>query len=150
MTPAQLRQQHLHVPGIAVAERDHGSAGEPRAGPQAGMGQLVDEDEIVGADQRRDDAEIGEVAGAEHASGLGVLPARQPRFQRGEQGMVAGHKAGGAGADAIDAQRLDRRVLDRRMMGQVEIVVAAERQQPAAVAQRPDSGHTGGVDERTA
>ncbi len=64
--------------------------------------------------------------------------------------MIAGDQPRGAGADPVDAQRLDRRLLDGGMVGQVEIVVAAERQQPAAVTQHPDSGHPGGVDERAA
>ena len=50
------------------------------------------------ADQRRDDAGIGEIAGAEHAGRLGSLQPRQPRFELGEQRMVAGDQARGAGA----------------------------------------------------
>jgi hypothetical protein len=64
--------------------------------------------------------------------------------------MIAGHEAGGAGADTIDAQRLDGRLLDGWVMGQVEVIVAAKRQQPAAVAQQPNCRHPGSVDERTA
>ncbi len=54
-------------------------------------------------DQHRDDAGVGEIAGAEHAGGLGALPARQPGFEFGVERMVAGHQPRGAGADAVDA-----------------------------------------------
>src|SRR5215213_6166986 len=50
--------------------------------------------------------------------------------------MIAGYETGGTRTDAIDPQRLDGGVLDRGMMGQVEVVVARERQQPATVARR--------------
>ena len=133
-----------------MAERDHGGARQPRAGPQAGMGELVHEHEIVGADQRRDDADIGQIAGAEHAGGFGLLQAGEPRLELGEQRMIAGDQPRGAAADPVALQRRDRGRLDGRMLRQVEIIVAGERKQAAAVAQRPDSVQTGGLDERAA
>ena len=54
VTTAQLRQQHLDMPHIRVAKRDDGGAREPRARPEAGMGQVVDEDEIGGAGRARE------------------------------------------------------------------------------------------------
>ena len=86
---------------VVVAERQHGGARQPRAGPQAGMRQLVDQHQVVAADQRRNDAGIGEIAGAEHAGRLGALEPGEPRFELGEQRMIAGHEPRGAGADAI-------------------------------------------------
>ncbi len=82
-----------------------GRAGEPRAGPQAGMGELVDQHEIAAADQRRHDAGIGEIAGAEHAGRRGTLEPRQPRLQRVVERMVPGDEPRGAGADAIFRDR---------------------------------------------
>ncbi len=114
------------------------------------MRQLVDQHEVALPDKGGDDAEIGEVPRAEDAGGLGVLPAGQPRLELGEERMVAGDEAGGAGADPIGLQRLDRRLLDRGVVAQVEIVIAAEREQPAAIAQGPDAGDPGGIDERPA
>ena len=150
VTPAQLREQQFHVSHVRVAKRHDVGPREPRAGPQTGMGQFVDQDEVASADQRGDDAEIGEVAGAEDAGSLRLLESGEPRLQFAEQGMIAGHQAGGAGADTINAQRLDGRLLHGRMMGQIEVIVAAKRQQAAAVAQQPKPRHPGGVDERTA
>ena len=150
MPLALLGEQRLDVLQVGMAERHHHRAGQPRAGIETGMRELIDQDQVAWAGERRDDAEIGEVARAEDAGRLGLLPARQPRLERGVERMVAGDQAGGAGADAVGAQRLDRRRLDDGMVGQVEVVVAAERQQLAAVAQRPDPGHAGGIDERAA
>ena len=87
MTPAMLRQQRPDMPDIVVAERQHGGARQPRAGPQAGMRQLVDQDQVAAADQRRHDAGIGEIAGAEHAGGFRALEPREPLLQLG---VIAG------------------------------------------------------------
>ena len=81
MTPAQLRQQRPDMPHIRVAERDDGGAREPRPSPEAGMGQVVDEDEITPADKRRNDAEIGEVAGPEDARCLRAFQPREPQLK---------------------------------------------------------------------
>ena len=73
---AVLGQQRLeHAPTSLCRNGSTRRAREPRAGPQAGMRQLVDQHEVVAADQRRDDADIGEIAGAEHAGRLGLLRA---------------------------------------------------------------------------
>src|SRR6516164_4002393 len=76
-----------------MAKRHDGGTGEPRTGPQAGMGQFVDQNEVVGADQRGNDAEIGEIARAEDTGRLHLLEPGEPRFQFAEQGMIAGHEA---------------------------------------------------------
>jgi hypothetical protein len=112
--------------------------------------QLIDQDEIVVAGKRRDDADIGEIARAEHASRFRLLETSEPAFKICIERMVAGHEPRGAGADAIKPQRLDGGFLDRRMMRQVEIVVAGKRQQATAVAQHPDSGHPRRIGQRTA
>ena len=114
------------------------------------MGQLVDEDEITRTNHRRDDAEISEIARTEDARRLGALQPREPRFKLAQQGMIAGHEAGGTGADPVNPQCLDGGVLDRRVMGEVEVVIAGERQQPTTLALQPNSRHAGGIDERTA
>ncbi len=61
------------------------------------------------ADQRRNDAGIGEIAGAEHAGGLGALEPGEPRFELGVERMVAGDQPRGAGADAVARERRDAR-----------------------------------------
>ena len=45
------------------------------------MRQLVHQHQPVAADQHRDDAGIGEIAGAEDDGGFGPFDAREARFQ---------------------------------------------------------------------
>src|SRR5262245_65117872 len=97
MSWPMLRQQGIDMARVVVAKRQDGAAGQPRACPQAGMGKLVDQQQIVAAKQGWNDAGIGQVARAENAGGLGLLQARQPRLKGAEQRMVAGDEAGGAG-----------------------------------------------------
>ena len=81
MTPAQFRQQHLHMPRVRVAERDDGGARKPRPSPEAGVRQFVDEDQITRADKRGNDAEIGEVAGPKNARCLRAFQPREPQLK---------------------------------------------------------------------
>src|SRR5215471_19316705 len=99
---------------------------EACARPQAGVGELVDENEIARANQGGDDAEVGEIARAEHAGSVRPLEPRESRFQLAQQRMVAADEARSAGANSIAAQRRDGRLLDRGMLAQVEVIVAAE------------------------
>jgi hypothetical protein len=139
MVAAVLHQQRLEVLDVAMPERQHGGARKTRAGPQTRMRQLVDQHEVVAADQRRDDPGIGEVARPEHDRRLGALEPGEPALELAEERVIAGDQAGGATADTVALRRLDRGSLDRRMMGQPQIVVAAEREQPPAVAVDPDA-----------
>ena len=114
------------------------------------MRQLVDQHQVGGADQGRDDARIGQIAGAEDAGGLRALHPGEAALQLREQRMIAGDQSRAAAADAIAGERRDRRLLDGRMVGQVEVVVAAERQQAAPVAERPDAVQAVGLDQHAA
>ena len=107
---------------------------QTRAGEKAGMRELIDENEIAVADERRNDAEIGEVAGAEDASRLGGLQLCKPRFEFGKERMIAGDEAGGAGAGAKSAERGNRRLFDFRMARETEIIIAGEGDEPASAA----------------
>ena len=104
---AVLGEQRLDMRHVGMPERQHGRAREPRAGPQAGMRQLVDQHEVVAADQRRNDAAVGEIARAEHAGRLGAFEAGEAAFELAEQRMIAGHQPRGAAADAMALDRLD-------------------------------------------
>ena len=146
-----MRGQKLDCMGrVGVAKRHDGRAGELRAGPQAGMGQFVDDDEIARADQCRDDAGIGKVAGTEHTCRLGALDAGEAAFELRIERMIAGHEARSARADAVARERRDRGLLDGRMVAEVEVVVAAERQQPPPVAHDPKAVETRGLGELAA
>ncbi len=96
------------------------------------------------------DAGIGEIAGAEHDRRLGVLDAGEALFELGIERVVAGDEPRGAGAGAVFRQRRGRRGFDRRMLGEIEVVVAGERQQPPAVALDPDAVFAQGLGQRPA
>ena len=68
-----------------------------------------------------------------------------PQFR--EQRVVAGDQPRGAGAYAVPFDRRDRRRLHGRMLRQIEIVVAGEREQTAPVAPDPDAVFARAVDQ---
>ena len=147
LVPGAMRGHEVRrMRHVGVAKNHDRGAGELRAGPQTSMGQFIDDDEIAAADQRRDDAGIGEVAGAKHASRLRILHPREAALKLGQQRMVTADQPGGARADAVAGERRDRGLLDGRMVGQVEVVVAAKRQQRTPIAQHPKSVEAGGFD----
>ena len=134
VTAAVFREKRLGVRHIAVAIAPQGRAAELGASMDAGVGQFIDQDQIAATGQRRDDADIGEIAGAEDARRVGAFQPRQPALQLVVERVIAGDEAGGAGPDAVALRRLDRRLDDRGMAAKIEIIVAREREQTAAAA----------------
>ena len=124
MARPAIGEQRIEGGEVVVGVGHHRRAREPRARKQAGMGKRVDRHQVVAADQRRNDAGIGEIARSEHAGGFGALEARQPRFELLVERMVAGDEARGPGADAIPVGRLAGRRGERRMSRQAEVIVA--------------------------
>src|SRR5271154_2497039 len=90
------------------------------AGMNTGVRQFIDEDQIVGADQSRNDAGIGEVARTEHTSGRAALEPRQPRFERRIEWMITGNEARSAGADAVTGRRIERGGDHLGMLAEIE------------------------------
>ena len=76
-----LIQKRSDVRHIVVAKGKTLGARQPCSGPEAGMGELVDQDKVVTADQRGRDAAVGEIPGAEYAGRLGALKPCEPGFQ---------------------------------------------------------------------
>src|SRR5208283_1872005 len=101
------------------------------------MREFVDQNQILRARERRDDAAIGEIAGTEHTGGFGPLESCEPRLKLTKQGVIAGDEARSGGAHAIlaDCGRGGR--LECRVMGKVEIIIAGEGKQAAAFARDP-------------
>ncbi len=119
-----VTQEPLGIGEIVMREGRHAGAAQPCAGPEAGMGQRVEQHQIALAHQRRDDPGIGEIAGAEDAGRRRTLQPRQPLLQFAQQRMIAGDEAGGAGARAILFDSRGGRRFHRRVMSEIEIVVA--------------------------
>jgi hypothetical protein len=84
MPPAQLREQGLDVSHVRMPVRDHHRACQSRARPQAGVSQFVDQDEVIGPHQRRNDPKISQIARTKNTGSLGVLQSRQSRFELGK------------------------------------------------------------------
>src|SRR5580658_9815658 len=106
----------------------------------AGVGEFVDQDQIVRADQGWNNAGIGKIPRSEHASRLGAFKPRQSIFQLGIERMIAGHEPRRAGADAVMRGGRDGGGDHLGMLTEIEIIVARERQQTAAIALSPDAG----------
>ena len=98
---AMFGQQFAGMVEVVVAEGHDLAARQLRPGKQAGMRQFVDQDQAVAPDQHRNDAGIGEIAGAEHDGGFGLLERGQAGFQLGVKRVIAGDQARRAGARAI-------------------------------------------------
>src|SRR6516162_11758040 len=103
------------------------------AGMNASMCQLIHEDQIVRVDHSRNDSGIGKIAGTEYARRVAALQSRQPCFKFIVERMIAGNQARRAGTDAISVNGVDGRGDDLGVLAEVQIIVARERQQTAAV-----------------
>jgi len=117
----------------------NGGAAELGAGMDAGMRKFIEQDQIAGPDQCRNDADIGEIARTEHARRVGSFERRQPALELLIERMIAGHEARRPGAGAIPRRRVRGSRNDGRMLTEVEIIVAGKRQQTLAVAFGPNS-----------
>ena len=74
------------------AERLNLSARQLRAGVDACMRKFVQQHQAVVPDQHRNDAGIGEIAGAENASRLDAFEFGKACFQLRVERMIAGHQ----------------------------------------------------------
>ena len=80
--PAALGFQNgICVIHIVVTKDASRRGRKPAAGEDAGVCQLVNEDQIAISRERRNDAEIGQIAGAENARGLGMFQCGKPRLK---------------------------------------------------------------------
>ena len=104
------------------------------------MRELVGEDEIVRPGERGDHADVGEVAGAEQASGFGVFGAGKRLLQQDMFRVIAGDQPGGAGAGAPTPGGLDRGGDYVGMAGEAQRGIAGEREEALTVALHPGWG----------
>ena len=141
---AQGGETVLQVLRVIVREALHPRAGEPGARPQRGMAESVQQHEVARSDQRRDHAEVGRVAAGEHQRRLRRLGPRQGGLQGAGLGRIAGHQARAAGARAVSLQGGVGGGQHTRMVGEVEVVVAGERDhlacRPASTTRPAEAG----------
>src|SRR5690606_3689332 len=69
----------------------------------------------------------------------GALEPREALFEPRIERMVSGDQPRCARADAIGLDCSDCGFLDLRMLAQIEIIVATERQQPPTLAHHPEA-----------
>ena len=83
---------------------------------EAGMGQFVGDDQVVGADQGGNDADIGEIARPEDQGRVGALDSRQACLHRLVERIVAGHQPRRPGPGAETLGGVHGRALERRVL----------------------------------
>ena len=132
---AQKLPQMRHV---IVAKGQHPRARQFRAAQKAGMDQLVQQHEVIGAREGGDDACVCQIARAENAGSLRPLEGGEAALQRPQQGMLARDEPGGAGARPMLIQRPMGGGQHARIMGEAQIVVAGKADELAPRAQHMD------------
>ena len=124
----RIFQQALQVLHVAVAVHRHRRPREPAAVDDAGMVQLVAEDQVVFLHQRGDDSHVGLVSAVEHQRRFGSLETRDAPLQLLVRGHVARDQPGRSRAAAVAVQRLPGGFLQRGMVGEPQVVVGGEVQ----------------------
>ncbi len=119
---------------IQVRVAAQARTGQPRGIEQAGVVELVlHADIVLFAQQRLLHRQVGGEATAEQQGARVTEPVGQFAFQRVVQRVVATDQMRGTGTGAIACGRILQRVDHAELLGQAEVVVAAEPGQPAPV-----------------
>ena len=126
MLASRALEQRGDMRRIVVAKADDLGAAHPRTRPDTGMRQRIHQYQILVADQRRNDADISEIAGAEDAGGFAAFGLRELVFERAVERMIAGDEPRGAGTGAVITDRGDRRLAHGGMLAEIEVIVAGE------------------------
>ena len=119
-------EQLFGVGDVFVAEDLDLGARQPGAVDDAGVVELVGDDEVFFAEDGRDRARVGGEAGLEDDAGFDVLEARDLFFQLHVDLHGAGDGAHRARADAEFLRRFERGFAQLGMGGQAEIIVGGE------------------------
>ena len=131
--PPARSQPPGEVLDVAVAVDEGLGAREAAAVDDAGVVQLVGEDDLAAAGQGGDRAGVGEVAGAEEERRLVALEAGEPLLQLPVRLHVARDQPRGAGAGPPAQRRLGGGLAHLGAIGEAEVVVRAEEEDRAAV-----------------
>jgi len=118
---------------IAVWEYPEVRLRQPRAVDDRGVVELVGDQRIALSDQRRDDAEVGHVAGVEGQRALRAEEVGQLGLERFVQRQVPGDESRSPGRTPDIPRRSCRGLDDLRVVGEIEVVAARKDQNLAAV-----------------
>src|SRR5690606_11608113 len=108
---------------VAMRKAVHGAEREARTIDDAGVIQFVGEEVVVTADERRDDAEVGLVAGAEYERCLLIDELRESFLELLVQIQCAVQEPAAGAATAVLSERLLACLQHLRVMRQSEVVV---------------------------
>ena len=130
---------------VAVAVDEGLGPRQPASVDDAGVVELVAEDDLAALREGGDGAGVGEVSGPEQERRVVALERGQPLLEGAVRVHAAGDQARGAGPGAPPDRRLGGRFAHQRVAGEAEVVVGAEQQDRAAVEQ--DLGPLGALDQ---
>src|SRR5213593_109659 len=119
--------------GVVAPEESEFGAGKPRSVDDRGMDELVQNEDVVLADERGDRAEGRGIAGRKSERGFGGLEFSEGRLQFMMGRQRAAEEPRGAGAGAEVAYRAPRGFLEGGMGGEAQIVVRRKVQERPAV-----------------
>src|ERR1700722_2162463 len=128
-----LLQQLLCVGDVFVAEDLDLRAGEPCAVDDAGVVELVGEDEVVFAKDGADSAGVGCEARLKDDAGLDAFEGCDLFFELDVDAHGAGDSADGAGAYAILFRCCNRSLAQLRMIAEAEVVIGGEADDALAI-----------------
>jgi hypothetical protein len=116
--------QVIHVPVVVDAKC---GAAQAAAVDQTCVAEAVGEDESVFADQRRNGADIGQIAGCEGERGVRAFEPGECRFEFLVGRKGAADETRGPGSRSVLARRFDGRFYDGRVRGQAQIIVGGKQ-----------------------
>lgn len=139
--PAEEAGEVVH---LVMAEHAEACAAEAGGIDEAGMGEAVEDDHIVGAEEGGEGSEGGGVAGGEGEGGGGLFEVGEGGFQMVVRGEGAGDQAGGGGTGAELEDGLLGGEEEAGVMGEAEVIIGCEIEEVAAVD--GDAGGGGGIE----
>jgi len=145
---ARPGEEPLELPEVVVRKDTDRRTAQPRAIHEAGVAELIEDDDVLRSDERGNCPERGGIAGGETERGLRALEARKRGFELGVRGLAAADESGGAGTRAITIERGRGGVAQARIIGKVEVVVRREVDERATIDD--DLGALRGLDRAQA
>ena len=117
-------KKFTRVRHIVVAKRDDRAAGQLRAGIDACMRQLIEQNQSITPDQHRNNPRVRQIAGPKNTGSFRAFELSEAGFQFCIERVIAGDQPRGTRAGSVFLNRCDRRLFDGRMLGEVQVVVA--------------------------
>ena len=136
-----LGQRAVDGSGVVVRDPDQFGAGEQASVHNAGVVELVADDDVAAADHGRNNGDVGDIPAAVGHRGRCADKRCDPRLEPVVQVGVAGQQAHAMGPGAVVLHRRTRGRFDLRMAQQPEIRVGGSQQDRAAF-----DGHPGAAD----